>query len=165
LLEAIDRLDSDLRSRVELHLAGVLSDVDRERATANMRLHGYLPHAKSVALIRSADLLFLPMQNLPVGTRSTMIPGKTYEYLASGRRILGAVPQGDALDMLTAVGRARTCRPDDAPEMARILTEEISRPRTPAVAPGELVERFEYTNLAGQVAEVIDAAVRASPRR
>ena len=164
LLDAIDRLDSDLRSRVEVHLAGVLSDLDLERATANIRLHGYLPHAESVALIRSADLLFLPMQNLPVGTRSTMIPGKTYEYLASGRRILAAVPDGDALDMLTAAGTARICRPDDDGEMARILSEEVRRPRSPAVAPGELVERFEYRNLVGQVADVIAAAAGVSPR-
>jgi glycosyltransferase involved in cell wall biosynthesis len=161
LMDAIGRLDPDLRSRVELHLAGVLSDVDRERATTNVRLHGYLPHAESVALIRSADLLFLPMQNLPVGTRSTMIPGKTYEYLASGRRILAAIPEGDALDILNSVDAARTCRPDDVQEMVRILSEEIRRPRSPAV-PGELVERFEYRNLARRVADVVDAAAGGS---
>ncbi len=36
--------------------------------------------------MRSADLLFLPMQNLPPGVRATIVPGKTYEYLASGGR-------------------------------------------------------------------------------
>ena len=57
---------------------------------------GYLAHDESLALVRSADLLLLPMQDLPAGTRAGLVPGKTYEYLASGRPILAAVPEGDA---------------------------------------------------------------------
>ena len=70
------------------------------------RIHGYVTHLQALTLIRSADLLFLPMQNLPPGRRSSTVPGKTYEYLASGRPILGAVPPGDALDLLQRSGHA-----------------------------------------------------------
>ena len=40
----------------------------------------------------------LPMQDLRAGVRATIVPGKTYEYLATGRPILAAVPDGDARD-------------------------------------------------------------------
>ena len=43
-------------------------------------------------LISSADLLFLPMHELPEGTSARIVPCKTYEYLASGRPVLAAVP-------------------------------------------------------------------------
>ena len=107
LLEAIDRLiaaDASVAERLELHLAGILSEADVEvaRRSPVVRMPGYLPHAETVALLSSADLLFLPMHDLPKGARATIVPGKTYEYLASGRPILAAVPDGDARDLLDA---------------------------------------------------------------
>ncbi len=120
LLQAISRLiaeDPSLADHVELHLAGVLSESDREVAALSpaVRLAGYLTHAESISLMRSADLLFLPMQNLPPGRRSATVPGKTYEYLAAGRPILAAIPDGDAREILSAAGNAvdlcpRRCR-------------------------------------------------------
>ena len=160
LLEAIDRLlarKPELRGRIEVHLAGVLSDADREIAARSevVHVHGYLPHAESLRLIRSADLLFLPMQNLPAGMRSSTVPGKTYEYLASGRPILAAVPEGDARDILTAAGRAHICAPNDVDAMIEALEQTLedpsvsSAPHDPAVAP-----RFEYRHLASSLASV-----------
>lgn len=128
LLEAVNRLrkrEPRLGERVEVHLAGVTSSVDRE-AAANcpaVKLHGYLSHPDSVALLRSGDLLFLPMQRLANGRRAGNVPGKTYEYLASGRTILGAVPQGDARDLLRRAGGSFVCEPDDVDAMTEILAE------------------------------------------
>jgi glycosyltransferase involved in cell wall biosynthesis len=82
---------------------------------------GFEPHDRSLRRVRSADLLFLPMHNLPPGRRATIVPGKTYEYMASGRPILAAVPDGDARDFLQQCGTAHLCRPDDVEGMLRIL--------------------------------------------
>ena len=116
LLQAVERLIADnpsLASTIEIHLAGVLSPTDREAAARSpvVRTPGYLTHAETVTLMRSADLLFLPMQNLPPGIRSGTVPGKTYEYLASGRPILAAVPEGDARDLLLQAGTATSANP------------------------------------------------------
>src|SRR6185437_12089909 len=132
LIQAVERLleeRPELRSRVEIHLAGVLSPADREVAahSAVVRLHGYVPHTESITLLRSADLLFLPMQNLPPGRRSSTVPGKTYEYIASGRPILAAVPEGDARDILETAGGNYVCRPDDATCMANAISQAIDR--------------------------------------
>ena len=78
-----------------------------------VRIRGYLNHLESIALIRSADLLFLPLQNLPAGQRAGNVPGKTYEYLAADRPILAALPDGDARDLVTAAGAAYVVDPDD----------------------------------------------------
>ena len=79
LLEAVDRLlqeDPSLERRLEIHLAGVLSEVDRELAEGSpvTRLHGYVSHEKTLELLRTADLLFLPMQDLRAGVRATIVP-------------------------------------------------------------------------------------------
>jgi hypothetical protein len=165
LLEAIDCLieqDPSLRDRIEVHLAGVLSSTDREIAGRSevVRLHGYLPHAESIQLIRSADLLFLPMQNLPRGTRSSTVPGKTYEYIGSGRPILAAIPDGDAHDILSAVGTARFTAPADSTAMADAIEAEVNRWRCGGEAPQaawDVVARYERQLITEELAAVFDA--------
>jgi glycosyltransferase involved in cell wall biosynthesis len=169
LVEAVNRLlaeDPALRDTVELHLAGVLTEADREVAARCpvVKLHGYVTHAESVELMCSANLLFLPMQNLPAGVRATIVPGKTYEYLASGTTILGAVPEGDARDILEEAGNAVVVRPDDVDGIAEALRGQIDafRDGTPSpVTRADVVARFEYRHLAGELASVFDEVLKS----
>jgi glycosyltransferase involved in cell wall biosynthesis len=179
LVEAINTLLArrpEFGDVLELHLAGVLTEADREVAGRCdvATLHGYVTHAESIDLARTADLLFLPMQNLPRGVRSTIVPGKTYEYLATGRPILAAVPDGDARDILAAAGNAHLVRPDDVEGMAAAIAAELERFRagTPPPSPdAEVVRRFEYGKLAADLAGVFervlaaDRATTPGPRR
>jgi glycosyltransferase involved in cell wall biosynthesis len=176
LLRAVEQLlerDPSLRDRLELHFAGVLSEIDRELAAQSpvSVLHGYLSHADSIALMRSADLLFLPMQNLPPGRRSTTVPGKTYEYLATGRPILAAVPPGDAHDILKNVGHT-VCAPDDVAAMAKAIAAAIVRLDSGAQPPEfdwDIVHSFERRvtarRLAGLLRDVVaDAEAPATTK-
>jgi glycosyltransferase involved in cell wall biosynthesis len=162
-LEHIAATDSGLASTIEVHMAGVLSPADRSVIGSGVTVceHGYVEHSRSVELMRSADLLFLPMHDLPAGRRATIVPGKTYEYLAAGRPILAAVPDGDARDLLAETPQARLCRPADAAAMEAIIRAEAAawRERGPVptqVAP-ELLARFERRSLAAELAAVLDA--------
>jgi glycosyltransferase involved in cell wall biosynthesis len=170
LVQALDLLlerRPELRTVVELHLAGNLTSDDVAIAQRDVvHLHGYLPHTESVALARSADLLFLPMQDLPVGQRSRMVPGKTYEYLATGRPILAAVPDGDARDLVTRAGTGRACRPADAEGMARTISEEVDRRLDGVPLPQvreDLIARFERRELARDLAALFDEVLGVSP--
>jgi glycosyltransferase involved in cell wall biosynthesis len=171
LLEAIDRLiaaNPAVAAGLELHLAGVLSDADVEVARRSPVVHmpGYLPHAETIGLLRSADLLFLPMHDLPEGVRARIVPGKTYEYLASGRPILAAVPDGDARDLLTRAGTGLLCRPDDVDAMVTIVAGELDRVERgappPTLRPGVL-EPYERRALTGRLAEVFDSVLGRLP--
>jgi glycosyltransferase involved in cell wall biosynthesis len=167
LLRAIERTlerDPGLRGRIELHLAGSLTPADRAvigSAPAGLvvREHGQLPHERSIALIRSADLLFLPLYELPPGRRAGIVPGKTYEYLASGRPILAALPEGDARDLLAAAGTARLVGPSDVAAMSETLTRELGRWQRGEEPPRprrEVVERYERAEIARQLASLFD---------
>ncbi len=168
LLEAVERLRASnprLGSSIEIHLAGVLSptDVEIAKRSPSVRMLGYLSHADTVGLMRSADLLFLPMQNLPLGTPASIVPGKTYEYLASGRPILAAVPEGDARDLLSASGTAVICRPDDVAGMARAIVDQIERARSLEAAPerrDDVLARFQRRHLAGELAALFEEVLR-----
>ena len=149
---------------VELHLAGVLSPADRAAVPpgVTVREHGYLAHAASIRLARSADLLFLPMHDLPRGRRATIVPGKTYEYLASERPILAAVPDGDARDLLEAAPGVYTCSPRDADAMARIVRDAAARPRAADIDRSATMRPFERRRLAERMAAVLDGAVEGA---
>jgi glycosyltransferase involved in cell wall biosynthesis len=164
LVEALRRLfaaRTDLRGLVELHCAGVLTEAERRSLEQfdGVRLHGFLPHDQTTALIRTADLLFLPMHDLASGRRATIVPQKTYEYLAAGRPILAAVPDGDARDLLGQAGTARLCRPSDVDDMTRIIAAEIDdwgRGEKPPPPAPELLARCAAPQLATAMADVFD---------
>jgi glycosyltransferase involved in cell wall biosynthesis len=173
LLQALERLveeDPSLGDTVELVLAGVTTNVDREVAAGSsvrVVFGGYVNHAESVALMRSCELLFLPMHGLPPGTRAGLVPGKTYEYLAAGPPILAAVPDGDAKELLEAAGNAFVCRPTDVEAMANHLRQAIASWRQgdpPQKASPRVVAAYERRELTRQLAGVIDD-VRVSPDR
>jgi glycosyltransferase involved in cell wall biosynthesis len=111
--------------------------------------------------MRSADLLFLPMQNLPPGHRSTTVPGKTYEYLASRRPILAAIPPGDARDILARAGHT-VCDPDDISAMQATIASSMARrdaDGSAASIESEIVSAYERRELARRLAEVIRVVV------
>lgn len=162
LLEALRRLRAAGRpgaDRVRVVLAGQ-GDAALDRCVAEsgvaecVEVLGYLPHAQSVDLVRGADALFLPLHGLPPGHRSLIVPGKTYEYLASGVPVLGCLPPGDARELVAAAPGSAVADPCDADAVAAALAALLddasgaSRPRRPA--PG--VERFERRRLTTDLA-------------
>jgi glycosyltransferase involved in cell wall biosynthesis len=163
LLQAIDRLvaaEPQLANTIELHLVGVSSAADRAVSARSpvVREHGYRSHAETLELVRSADLLFLPMQDLPAGVRAGLVPGKTYEYLASGRPILAAVPEGDARDLLTEAGTALICAPRDVDKMTELIGHAIDRWRQgiqPPAPNADVVARYERRRQTEQLADLI----------
>ncbi len=129
LIEAIERCcaaEPVMEGRTEVIFVGQGCSEDRVLVSRSgssglYRFAGAVSHDESIALIRSADLLFLAMHNLPTGKRSRMVQAKTYEYMASGQPILAAVPEGDAREFLHHSGNAMLCRPDDLDRMVEIL--------------------------------------------
>lgn len=168
LIEAVEQVrreHAELAERLELHFAGVLSERDLAvaRRSPATRILGFVSHEEALALMRTADLLFLPMHDLPEGERATVVPGKTYEYLASGRPILAPAPEGDARDLLRTAGTALLCSPTDVDGIAAAIVQayELSRARVLAHPPDELLQRYEYSGLAGELASVFDQLLGA----
>jgi glycosyltransferase involved in cell wall biosynthesis len=171
LLDAVERwraLRPEIVDDLEIVFAGKTSEQDRavvneSGITSLVRFPGYISHKSSVNLVRTADLLFLPMHNLPAGRRSRIVPGKTYEYMATGRPILAAAPDGDARDFLSQCGTAMICRPDDAAGMIQILdkTYRAWKSKQSVRRCNEaFVNQFERRNLTRTLAAAFDSMLR-----
>ena len=161
LLQALENVlarDPGLRGRVEVHLAGGLTAEDRAVAERHdfVRDRGLLAHGETVALMRSADLLFLPMHELPRGQRVGLVPYKTYEYLGAGRPILAAVPDGDVRDMLGPLPQASLVWPSDVDGMAEALRARIDAGREPDYDPPA---EYERARCVARIAEVVNAVM------
>ncbi len=162
---------SEVARDLEIVFAGVTSAGDKA-AVANsavagfIRFTGYVPHAESVQLIRTANILFLPMHNLPTGRRSRVVPGKTYEYMATGRPILAAVPGGDARDFLQKSGSAFLCKPDDVPGMIQALDRAYSiwkSGQPPANPNREFINNFDRRKLTEDLAQFFHRILESTP--
>lgn len=169
LLEAIQRLvdaEPAIGRRIEMHLAGDLTPGDRAACERYgfVREAGHLGHADTVALMRSADLLFLPMHDLPEGRRAGLIPYKTYEYLAAERPILAAVPDGDVRDLLEPLEHVSVCRPADVAAMTREIRRWLERAPVGRVAQGrdsDDLGDLDRRRLVGRIATVFDGLLGA----
>jgi hypothetical protein len=163
LLAAVEQLLTarpELRSLLEVHLVGQLTESDRRAISSDVvHTHGYLAHSECLDVVRTADLLFLPMHDVGDDYRARIVPGKTYEYLASGRPILAAVPDGDARDLLASSPLTALARPTDVEAMARSIGAEIDRFRREGRTPStnRELDRFERRALTERLAALLSA--------
>jgi len=173
LFEAIHRwcvLDPSVKENLQIVFAGISPPSDASNSEENgvlalTHFAGYLPRDESLGIVRAADLLFLAMHNLPTGRRSTTAPSKMFEYMASGRPILAAVPDGDAKDFLAKVGTAFICRPDDVDGMVQILTQAYDMWKTGKQPPPpnwDFLRAFDRRALTQFLAREFDAALGIS---
>jgi hypothetical protein len=121
-----------------------------------MRRELPVPHDECVRRMMAAEILLIlqPASRL-------QIPGKIYEYVATGRPVVVIGGEGATAHLVERHRLGACCRNDVADiksMLSRILTGRVRL--TPP--PKEELARFEYRTLARDLASVLDAATRAS---
>jgi hypothetical protein len=131
-------------------------------------VHGPVPHDQVAEIIAAADLLFLTLPRRVDGSRGGRISAKTYEYLATDRPILAAVPQGENWDYLADKPGVWLVEPDDRQRMAEVIVELAAakfagRPST--FDREHLREQLSYGARAAQFAAAVRAGIEHGSRR
>lgn len=150
---AIPKLVVRLVGRVD---EAVLADA---RATGvPVEAEPYVPHDAAVREMAAAALLVLSIE--PFAAERGMITGKLYEYLASGRPVLGVgPPDGDAEALLTATGGGHLHARDDVDGLADALRQHYeawARGRPRAGAPWGAVAPYTRRAQTLRLGEIID---------
>ncbi len=152
-LEALDRLPDNLRSRFETRFVGRV-DEDEKRFLNNcqskVEMLGFLPQNQALRHMEEADYLLLPL------TEPSVLPGKVYEYMATGKPILALTPAMGELGRLIRHTQAGLCvEHDNIDAIARLLgalaNGEIDRVRPDS----RKVESYSRLRLAAEYARFI----------
>lgn len=88
--------NSDFKNDFSLKFVGrvddaILSKIKSTELKNNLNILGYLPHNKSFEEMDNSDLLLIT--NFPNESSKGIIPGKIFEYLATGNQILSFGPK------------------------------------------------------------------------
>ena len=120
---------------------------------------GYVPHTKSIAWMKRADLLLLPLRKEKES--KAIVTGKFFEYLATGNRILAFGPvDGNLAEELSATGSGNICEFEDENSIRKSIEknwidfgkEEKNNKENTTDAQG----KFSRVKAAGDFAEMLD---------
>jgi glycosyltransferase involved in cell wall biosynthesis len=151
--------------RVEFRVVGNAWVDDLAQIAGEIRVTqlGYVSHRAALAEMRSADAL---VAYLPSPSRS--IPGKIFEYLASGRPILCVVGRGSAsFEIVRDLGAGYSVEPSDSAGLDRALTELWHKwlsgelRKHAGANLDEVMRRYSREKLAGDLARVLDEVAAA----
>lgn len=109
LWDTLDELvieNNEFKNDFELKFAGRLDDLiaqklERSSLSEHIRNLGYISHDKALEEMANSDMLLIT--NFPEDTSKGIIPGKIFEYLATGKKILSFGP--DAADVSTILSK------------------------------------------------------------
>jgi glycosyltransferase involved in cell wall biosynthesis len=162
LLQALRRVNEEAGERarrVRLLLAGRENIEDRELLAAAglgdaVRHLGLLDRASAIALQRSGDGLLLI-----TGSDSSEATGKIFEYLASGRPVVGLAKDNEAARIIEATRCGVVVAPDDRAGIEAALRALADGTLARSHAPRDL-ERYIYPGPAHAVLELVEEAIR-----
>jgi glycosyltransferase involved in cell wall biosynthesis len=160
-LDAMQRLPSDLRNKLEIVFVGrAYERAPRQAEDAGLKeiisFVPYCKHGEALGYLQSADaaLLFVAAGD----TRS--ISGKVFEYLMIGQPILAFIePASATADLLTAAGHDRWIAPPDKPGRIADTIVALDAAGWP-VPDGSRVEQFGRQRGAERLAGVLDSVTR-----
>ena len=161
--KAIDGLlteQPELRSMLRVKVFGRVLESERDYLQSGLvgevtECHGYVDHEKVVAEMLAADVLLLTLTDLPGAER--IIHGKVFEYMASGKHILAAIPDGEVKNLLMRdYGNTTIVHPSDMAATLSAVRDLIANIDHIRVQRGNDVSAYLRKNLTGTLAGVLD---------
>lgn len=152
-LAALDRLPEELRSRFETRFVGrVENDESRYLVGCSSKVEtlGFLPQNQALRHMEEADYLLLPL------TEPSVLPGKVYEYMATGKPVLALTPaMGELGRLIRETGTGLQAEHGDVDAIARLLAS-IALGTAERVRPDAgKVESYSRLRLAQEYARLI----------
>jgi glycosyltransferase involved in cell wall biosynthesis len=145
----------DLKNQIELFLIGALQDefvkmIHKFGLEGNVHTTGYLDHNHCIAHLKTADVLWLTMNN------DTQSPGKLYEYLGLMKPILGCVPEGFVSQTLKEAGGSMIVPPKNikAIQSAILQLFEMYKQKKFLVQKKDVVEKYNRVELTNELSKI-----------
>lgn len=156
-LLALKRINAELKPKLLIRFVGkVPLPVEQKfRDTGvDCEFVGYVDHEKSIEYLLRSDLLLLVIPK--VKNNLGILPGKFFEYLASGKPVLAVGPIGGDLSVI--IGETQCGSLFDYPDsegMLRFIQDQLTHP-SPS-SGRESAMQYSRKQLTGRVAQILEA--------
>jgi glycosyltransferase involved in cell wall biosynthesis len=129
----------------------ILQDAELKNVT---RFTNYLPHDQLLETYAHTDLQLLVLAHTSIAPGN--LPGKFFEYLASGNRILAVGPvEGDAADVLRETGAGEIFSAEDVEGMSAEILSSFNAWRDNAISGQRDVSMYTRKALAKQLESLL----------
>lgn len=163
LWNALDNLvktNADFAENFRLKFAGriddkILNTIENSRLNNNVLNLGYLSHDKAVSEMSGSDLLL--MTNFPNKSSKGIIPGKIFEYLATGKLIISFGPDhADVAKILDETKAGKHFSYNDSKEIEDFILEKFELWKNGNLSENtQNIEQFSRKNLTKQLSELL----------
>jgi len=172
LMEALRQLlkeRPEVARNIELHFTGnpdgmLERKVEEMGLAGHVRQVGYLERDEFLNTLCRADATFFSMSRFADGRWMGWLTLKLYEYLATGKPVLAAVPDSDAKRILQRAGTGLAVEPDDVEglksALIRLYENRVSR-GDEFKPDWEYIRGFEWKRLTARLARLFDDTLAA----
>lgn len=162
VLNEIIQENSDFKNDFELKFVGRIDDkilekiesLDLKNSVKNL---GYLSHSASNVEMQNSDLLLIT--NFPDETSKGIIPGKIFEYLATGKVIISFGPKGgDVKKILDETNAGKHFGYEDSEKVKQFILEKYDDWQNGNLTAGSNnMQQFARRNLTGKLVEILES--------
>ncbi len=165
-LDAVDGLASNIRDHIETRFLGRVSEGEKaalQSRQSTVRVLGFVPQEEAIKSMEETDYLLLTMTN------EISVPGKLYEYMATGKPILAITPAGSEVDRVvreTCCGL--TARPDDPEGIKAMLGLAFNAWQSgdPLLCPRrDLIQKYNRRSLVEEYSQIMQSVRHGGVRQ
>ncbi len=164
-LNILKKVTHPLCKEIKINLVGkpedVVSDsVNRYHVEDMVNFIGYVPHNEAIKFQNSAQILLLIINKTT--NNASILTGKIFEYLASGRPVLCIGPgDGDAADIIHETGAGVVIDYEDANAVVEFLKQHFERYKSGHLTPRITnIEKYSRRALTGKYVKLLNNITR-----
>lgn len=153
--------NEDFRNNFELKFVGriddkILDKIENSEVKASVNHLGYLSHSEANKEMQDSDLLLIT--NFPDDRSKGIIPGKIFEYLATGKQIISFGPKdSDVKQILAETNAGKHFSYDDAQNLKAFILNKFDDWKSGNLSTQTRnIVQFSRRNLTEKLAEILE---------
>lgn len=157
---ALNGLPEDVRNNIVTRFVGRVEDAEKQflsEVKSEIQLLGFMPQNKALGYLEDTDYLLLTM------TDKISMPGKAYEYLATGKPILAiAAADSEVGNFIRQTGAGYCADPENVEEIRAMILKAFERKQqglTPPAPTLSIVEQYARPHLVRQFADLLQRTI------
>ncbi|WP_294296767.1 glycosyl transferase family 1 [uncultured Chryseobacterium sp.] len=168
LWKALDELvktNPDFAESFTLKFAGrvddkILNSIEQSALKDHIANLGYLSHDKAIEEMRASDILLIT--NFPNPSSKGIIPGKIFEYLATGKQIISFGPdEADVAKILEETQAGKHFSYQDTETITDFILEKFELwKKNQLIENTQNIEQFSRRNLTKKLAEILNGFLK-----